>query len=63
MTLDDINEVALAEEPSYLDFLTYLVQQEIDGRDNTQKQRRLKKPPASRPGARWTNLIFLFRFQ
>ena len=41
-TLDDINEVALAEEPSYLDFLAYLVQQEINGRNNTQKQRRLK---------------------
>ncbi len=41
-TLDSINEVALAEEPSYLDFLAYLVEQEIAGREVTQKQRRLK---------------------
>ncbi|MGB4443152.1 MAG: IS21-like element helper ATPase IstB [Dethiobacteria bacterium] len=41
-TLDAINEVALTEEPSYLDFLAYLVQQEIAGREATQKQRRLK---------------------
>ncbi len=40
--LDAINEVALAEEPSYLDFLAYLVQEEIAGRETTQKQRRLK---------------------
>lgn len=41
-TLDAINEVALAEEPSYLDFLAYLVQEEIAGREATQRQRRLK---------------------
>ncbi|MGB4370241.1 MAG: IS21-like element helper ATPase IstB [Dethiobacteria bacterium] len=41
-TLDAINEVALTEDPSYLDFLAYLVQQEIAGREATQKQRRLK---------------------
>ncbi|MGI6513712.1 MAG: IS21-like element helper ATPase IstB [Syntrophomonadales bacterium] len=41
-SLDAINEVALAEEPSYLDFLAYLVQKEIAGREATQRQRRLK---------------------
>jgi DNA replication protein DnaC len=41
-TLDAINEVALAEEPSYLDFLAYLVQEEIAGREATQRERRLK---------------------
>ena len=41
-TLDDINEVALEEEPSYLDFLAYIVQEEVAGRETTQRQRRLK---------------------
>lgn len=41
-TLDAINETALEEEPSYLDFLAYLVQEEIAGRETTQRQRRLK---------------------
>jgi DNA replication protein DnaC len=41
-TLDDINEVALEEEPSYLDFLAYIVQEEVTGRETTQRQRRLK---------------------
>ena len=41
-TLDDINETALTEEPSYLDFLAYLVQKEITGREDTQNQRRLR---------------------
>ncbi len=41
-TLDDLNELALQEEPSYLDFLSYLVQEEIEGRTETQRQRRLK---------------------
>jgi len=40
--LEAINEVALAEEPSYLDFFSYLVEEEIKGRENTQKARRLK---------------------
>jgi len=40
--LEDMNEQALQEEPSYLDFLGYLLQEEIKGREETQKQRRLK---------------------
>jgi DNA replication protein DnaC len=40
--LEAINEAALAEEPSYLDFFSYLVGEEIKGRENTQKARRLK---------------------
>ncbi len=55
-----INEVALAEEPSYLDFLAYMVQQEIDGREATQKQRRLK---AARLPAWRTLDEFDFSFQ
>lgn len=31
--LDDINELALQEEPSYLDFLAYLVSREVQGRE------------------------------
>ena len=31
-TLDDINQIALEEEPSYLDFLAYIVQEEVNGR-------------------------------
>jgi len=34
-TLDDINEIALEEEPSYLDFLAYIVQEEVNGRETT----------------------------
>ena len=41
-TLEDINEIALEEEPSYLDFLAYIVQEEVTGRETTQRQRRLK---------------------
>ncbi|HIE12770.1 MAG TPA: AAA family ATPase [Desulfotomaculum sp.] len=59
-TLDAINEVALAEEPSYLDFLAYLLQEEITGRETTQKQRRLK---AARFPARRTLAEFDFSFQ
>jgi DNA replication protein DnaC len=40
--LYEINELALQEEPSYLDFLAYLAQKEVEGRENTQRQRRLK---------------------
>ena len=40
--LDEINELALQEEPSYLDFLAYLAQKEVEGREYTQRQRRLK---------------------
>lgn len=59
-TLDAINEVALEEEPSYLDFLAYLVQEEIAGREATQRQRRLK---AARFPARRTLDEFDFSFQ
>ena len=41
-SLEAINEIALTEEPSYLDFFSYLVEEEINGRENTQKTRRLK---------------------
>lgn len=41
-TLDDVNEMALQEEPSYLDFLAYIVGKEIEARDETQKEKRLK---------------------
>jgi len=40
--LDNLNELALREEPSYLDFLAHLLQTEVDGREDTQRQRRLK---------------------
>jgi DNA replication protein DnaC len=40
--LEDINELALQEEPSYMDFLGYLVVREVEGRDRTQKETRLK---------------------
>lgn len=40
--LDEINELALQEEPSYLDFLAYLAKSEVEGREATQRQRRLK---------------------
>lgn len=40
--LDEVNEVALREEPSYLDFLAYLVQKEVAGREKTRGERRLK---------------------
>jgi DNA replication protein DnaC len=33
--LDDVNELALREEPSYLDFLAYIVDQEIAARENS----------------------------
>lgn len=61
-TLDDINEIALEEEPSYLDFLAYIVQEEVNGRENTQRQRRMKAArfPAWRT---WMDLIFLTRHQ
>ena len=40
--LDDINELALQEEPSYIDFLGYLVVREVEGRERTQRETRLK---------------------
>ena len=40
--LDDINEQALQEEPSYLDFLAYLVSREVQGREKTRRAIRLK---------------------
>ena len=40
--LDEINELALQEEPSYLDFLAHLAQKEVEGREATRRQRRLK---------------------
>lgn len=48
--LEEFNEIALQEEPSYIDFLAYLMQEEVDGREETQQERRLKaaKFPALR---------------
>jgi DNA replication protein DnaC len=40
--LDDINELALQEEPSYLDFLAYLVSREVQGREKRRFAIRLK---------------------
>ena len=58
--LDEINELALQEEPSYLDFLAYLAQKEVEGREYTQRQRRLK---AARFPAWRTLDSFDFTFQ
>lgn len=58
--LDEINELALQEEPSYLDFLAYLAQKEVEGRKTTQRQRRLK---AARFPALRTIDDFDFTFQ
>jgi len=59
-TLDAINELALTEEPSYVDFLAYLVQAEVTGREATQLQRRVK---AARFPAWRTLAGFDFKFQ
>lgn len=58
--LEEINQLALQEEPSYLDFLAYLVEQEIKGREATQAERRLK---AARFPAYRTLDQFDFTFQ
>lgn len=36
--LEDINELALQEEPSYMDFLGYLVVREVEGRGSNPKR-------------------------
>lgn len=41
--LDDVNELALEEEPSYLDFLAYVVNKEVEHRDKTQQEKRMKR--------------------
>ncbi|MGI6297428.1 MAG: IS21-like element helper ATPase IstB [Minisyncoccales bacterium] len=40
--LDELSELALQEEPSYLDYLAYLVKEEVRGRDETQVRNALK---------------------
>jgi len=40
--LQEVNEIALEEEASYVDFLSYLVNIEVEGRNETQRQKRLK---------------------
>lgn len=40
--LDDICELASQEEPGYMDFLAYLIESEIQAREQTQFQKRLK---------------------
>jgi DNA replication protein DnaC len=39
--LDDVNEIAMAEEAGYLDFLGYLVDYEVNGRDQTLENKNL----------------------
>jgi DNA replication protein DnaC len=58
--LEEINQLALREEPSYLDFLAYLVAKEIEGQEATQAERRLK---AARFPAYRTLDQFDFTFQ
>lgn len=41
-SLGELNELALQEEPSYLDFVAYIVDQEIKAREETQRQKRLQ---------------------
>ncbi|MGI6552117.1 MAG: ATP-binding protein [Bacillota bacterium] len=41
--LDDVNELALEEEPSYLDFLAYVINKEVEHRDKTQQEKRMKR--------------------
>jgi len=41
-SLEEINELALREEPSYLDFVGYIVDQEVKAREETQRQKRLQ---------------------
>lgn len=41
--LDEVNELAMDEEPGYVDFLAYLVDCEVKTRDETQRKKRLKK--------------------
>ena len=41
-SLDELNELALEEEPSYLDFIAYIVEQEVIAREETRRQKRLK---------------------
>lgn len=40
--LNALNELALTEEPSYLDFLAYVVKEEVTARERTQREKRLK---------------------
>jgi DNA replication protein DnaC len=40
--LDEICELAAQEEPGYMDFFAYLVEREIEARELTQFQKRLK---------------------
>lgn len=58
--LHDINEQALIEEPSYLDFLAYVVSLEVAAREETQREKRLK---AARFPALRTLEDFDFSFQ
>lgn len=41
--IDEANELAMDEEPGYIDFLAYLINIEIQLRDQTQRQKRLQK--------------------
>lgn len=40
--LDEITELALQEEPSYMDFIAYIVDQEVKARDETQQQKQMQ---------------------
>ena len=41
--LDDINELALDEEPAYIDFLAYVINREVELRERTQQEKRMKR--------------------
>lgn len=41
--IDSVNELAMEEEPSYIDFLAYLVEHEIKMRDETQRLKNMKR--------------------
>lgn len=58
--LEWLNEVALSEEPSYLDFLAFVIEQEIAAREETKRDKRLK---AARFPVHRTLESFDFRFQ
>jgi|GEM_PF-6306365 hypothetical protein len=52
-SLDELNELALEEEPSYLDFIAYIVEQEVIAREQTQRQKGLRQL-VSRSCVPWT---------
>jgi len=41
--VDSANELAMEEEPSYIDFLAYLVEHEIKMREETQRLKNIRR--------------------